>query len=529
MSAVTFKDIIKQEYSKCYASAAYFMKRYCYIQHPKKGKIKFNLYDFQVDTLDQLQNNTHNIINKGRQLGISTLSAGFSLWLMTFHNDKNILVIATKQEVAKNLVTKVTIMYDYLPSWLKVDYKEKNKLSLSFKNGSLIKASSSAEDAGRSEALSMLIIDEAAFMKNAKTIWTAAQSTLSTGGSAIILSTPNGTGNFFHEMWVDATEGNIDFNTITLHWSVHPERDQEWRDGQTKLLGEKLASQENDCDFITSGHTVVDGATLKFYEENHVTEPIEKRGLDGGYHIFEYPQAQKSYAVVADVARGDGEDYSAFHVFDIETCEQVAEFKGKIGTTDYGNMLVAVSTEYNDALLVIENANIGWAVLQIPIDRKYSNLYYSYKDTGYYDAETYITKGYDLKDKSEMVPGFTTSTRTRPLLISKLEHYFRERTVVIRGQRTITELFTFAWIGQKAQAQPGYNDDLSMSLGIFLYIRDSAIRLKEQGLSMQRQTLSTMGDVMATVGLYKSTVTNAKKSWEVPSAHGEKMDLTDFL
>ena len=118
-----------------------------------------------------MQENPYSIILKSRQLGLSTLSAGYSLWLMTFHKDKNILCIATKQETAKNMVTKVKFMYENLPSWLKVEYEENNKLALRLQNGSQIKATSASSDAGRSEAVSLLIIDEAAFIENIGEIW----------------------------------------------------------------------------------------------------------------------------------------------------------------------------------------------------------------------------------------------------------------------------------------------------------------------------------------------------------------------
>ena len=149
----TLKQIIKEEYSKCIKDSAYFMRRYCMIQHPTRGKIPFDLYDFQEDVLDDFQKERYNVILKARQLGLSTLTAGYSLWLMLFHADKNILVIATKQEVAKNLVTKVRVMHDNLPSWLKGKCIEDNKLSLRFANGAQCKAVSSSVDAGRSEAL----------------------------------------------------------------------------------------------------------------------------------------------------------------------------------------------------------------------------------------------------------------------------------------------------------------------------------------------------------------------------------------
>ena len=182
------KTAIKREYSKCVSDPVYFMRKYCTIQHPKRGKIKFNLYDYQEDILTDFKDNRYNIILKSRQLGISTLTAGYSLWLMLFNSDKNILCIAKDKDTAKNLVTKVRVMYAGLPQWLKTKVTEDNKLSLVFGNGSQIKAVAATPEAGRSEALSLLILDEAAFIDHAHSIWTAAQQTLATGGDCITLS-----------------------------------------------------------------------------------------------------------------------------------------------------------------------------------------------------------------------------------------------------------------------------------------------------------------------------------------------------
>jgi phage FluMu gp28-like protein len=226
MSQPNIKQIIQQQYQMCAKDPVFFMRQYCYIQHPKKGKIKFNLFPFQEDSLTELRDNRYSVILKSRQLGISTLSAGFALWSMLFKEDFNVLVIATTQEVAKNLVTKVRVMHENLPSWLKGTIEADNKLSLKFKNGSQIKAVSSATTGARSEALSLLIIDEAAFIRNIEEIWIASQATLSTGGGAIVLSTPNGVGNWFHQTWADAEAAINGFHTIKLHWTVHPERDQ---------------------------------------------------------------------------------------------------------------------------------------------------------------------------------------------------------------------------------------------------------------------------------------------------------------
>ena len=370
------KKVIAQEYIKCKKDPAYFMKKYCYIQHPTRGRILFNLYPFQGKVLNLFAEHQFLITLKSRQLGISTLTAAYSLWMMLFNADKNILCIATAKDTAKNLVTKVRVMYDGLPQWLKTAIVENNKLSLVFKNGSQIKAIASNESAGRSEALSLLILDEAAFIDKIDTIWTAAQQTLATGGKCIAISTPNGVGNWFHKTWMDATDGLNKFNTVKLHWTDHPERDQSWRTEQDRILGPSKAAQECDADFLSSGRSVVDPAILEWYKEKVCCEPNEKSGFDRNLWIWDYPNYDKNYLICADVARGDGTDYSTAQVFDIEEMEQVAEYKGQLGTTEFGNFLIELATKYNDALLVVENNNIGWATLQTIIDRGYENLFY---------------------------------------------------------------------------------------------------------------------------------------------------------
>ena len=509
----SLKEIIAEEYKKCAVDPIHFMKKYCMIQHPVRGKIPFQLYPFQEKTLTQFNGNRFNVVLKSRQTGISTLCAGFSLWKMIFNTDFNVLVIATKQEVAKNLVTKVRVMHELLPSWLKGGSMEDNKLSLRLQNGSQIKAIASSPDAGRSEALSLLIFDEAAFIDDIDEIWVSAQSTLSTGGACIALSTPNGVGNWFHQTWLGAEESTNPFNTIRLHWTVHPERDQKWRDEQEKLLGTKKAAQECDCDFISSGETVIEPELLMFYKETYVIPPIEKGGFDGNLWKWEHADYSKSYMVVADVARGDGADYSTCHVIDIVNSVQVAEYRGKVDTKDFGNFLVALSTEYNDALLVVENANIGWATIQQVIDRGYKNLFYMSKDLKYIDVENQITNKYRAEERG-LVAGFSTTSKTRPLIISKLTDYFREKSIIIRSSRLIDELFTFIYMNGRAEAMKGYNDDLVMAISIGLWVRDTALRLRQEGIDLTKQAVSGITS-NTSQGVYGGNDTMNDNPWKM--------------
>ena len=525
----TLKEVIAEEYRKCGADPVYFMKKYCVIQHPTRGKIPFRLYPFQEDCLNDFKDNRFNIILKSRQLGLSTLSAGYILWKMLFNQDFNALVIATKVTVAKNLVEKVRVMHDLLPIWLRDGGNssvEDNKLSLKLKNGSQCKAIASSPDAGRSEALSLLVVDEAAFIRDIDEIWLSAQSTLSTGGAAIVLSTPNGVGNWFHKMWVDGESGANGFNNINLHWTVHPERNQDWRDEQTRILGIKGAAQECDCDFVSSGDTVIDPQLLTWYKDTYVVDPLEKRGFDGNLWIWEHPNYNRQYMVVADVARGDSSDYSAAQVIDIEDCSQVAEYRGMITTKDYGNFLVSLATEYNNALLVIENANVGWACIQQVIDRGYGNLFYMSNDLKYIDVEKQMTNRH-YREERQMVAGFSTTAKTRPLIISSLDSYIQNKDIMIRSVRLIDELFTFIWNGGRAEAMKGYNDDLTMSMGIGLWVRNTALRLKQEGIDLTKSMLSAT-QINQYTGFHSTNAMN-QNPYEMDLGNNEKENLTWLL
>lgn len=534
---LSYQDIIRDEYSKCAASPVYFMKHYVKIQHPIRGSIFFDLYPFQEETLQDFADFKFNIILKSRQMGISTLVAAYSLWLMIFNKDKNILLISLKQEDAKEVITKVRFANENLPTWLKMKCLEDNRLSLKYANGSGIKAASTTKKSGVGQALSLLIIDEAGLIDEAEDLWTSAQPTLSTGGNAIILSTPRGVGNWFHKMWVGAEEGGDaikkvgknGFHPIKLPWHLHPERDQSWRDIEGAKQGNpKKAAQEFDCDFLATGDNVVDLAIIEFYKKNRMRKPEEVRGADKGLWVWEYPNNTQSYIVCADVARGDGTDFSAAHVINIsaETPTQVAEYKGSFGTKDFGNFLVALSTEYNNAMLIVERENVGWATIQAIIDRQYANLFYSSADLKYVDVQRQLSNKYDSEDK-KIVPGFSTNIKTRPLVISHLEQFFRETAITIYSSRTLAELETFIWKNGKAQAMQGYNDDLVMSLGIGLWVRDTALRLRQEGIDLTRSALSLINrNKVDTTPVYKANqMASARKSWEMStgrSGHGNQ-------
>ena len=519
MSEVNIKDVIRSEYVKCLTDPSHFMKKYCMVQHPKRGRVNFNLYPFQEQVLKLWLKNDYTIINKSRQLGISTLAAGFSLWTMLFHKDKTVLCIATKQATAINMVDKVQFMYQQLPSWLRGKEKpdSNNKQSLKLSNGSQIVASSAASDAGRSYAVSLLLIDEAAFIDGIDRIYTAIKPTISAGGGCIALSSPNGIGNWFHKTWVGALNSENSFLPIKLPWDVHPERDTQWFENEKANMGAQEIAQEYECDFLASGNNVVTNDILEYYEKNHIIDPVERRGMAGDYWIWEYPDPTETYVVSADVARGDGSDYSTFHVLATKSHRQVAEFKSKIGTREFANNLITAATEYNSALLVVENAAIGWDVINSLIERGYPNIYHSPKG-GDMSIDNFIYK----MENDQTIPGLTNKSTTRPLFISKLESSLRSKEFIFYSKRMLEELRTFIWDHGKAQAQSGYNDDLTMALAFGLYIRDTALVYHQNGMDMTRATLNNIN--VASSGISAGTYMD-QNPWQMQDGHGNTYDL----
>jgi hypothetical protein len=252
-----------------------------------------------------------------------------------------------------------------------------------------------------------------------------------------------------------------------------------------------MAAQECDCDFISSGQSVISAKLIKEIQDKFVNEPTEKR-YNSGMWIWKQPEQDRKYLMAADVARGDGSDHSAFHVIDLETLEQVAEFKGKVDTTRFANILMSVATEYNDALLVVENNNVGWAVLQVLLDRDYKNLFWMKRDVRYVDSKRQYTNKYRTEEKN-MIPGFTTTMKNRPLIIEKLSQFIRKRQLKINSIRTVDELYVFIFNNGRPEALKGYNDDLVMSLAIGVWIRDTALRLHEENMNMTRDAMSKIG------------------------------------
>jgi len=507
MSQYLSKKELVKEIVKCGKDPAYFLDAYCKISHQTKGQIPFKTWDFQKDLLQKFNDYRNNIILKSRQLGISTITAGYVIWLMLFHRDKNILVIATKFSTAANLVKKVKAMIKVLPPWfdqiatIAVD----NRSSFVLSNGSEIKASATSVDAGRSEALSLLVIDEAAHVENLEELWAALQPTMAAGGRCIALSSPNGVGNWFHKNYVAAQTGENNFHPTLLHWNIHPDRDDEWFEETTRNLSRRKVAQEYECCFNASGETVIHPDNLNAMEQA-CSSPEHQTGFDRNFWIWKEYNPESKYLLVGDTARGDGNDYSVFHVLETKNMEQVAEYRGKPTTDLFSRILFDAGKEYGNAMVVVENNNIGFSVLEKLIDAQYPNLYYSTKGTHEYLEQ------YEAENVTNSVPGFTTSQKTRPLIVAKMEEFIRNNLIIINSARTFQELKTFIWKNGRPEAQRGYNDDLVMSLAIACWVRDTVIEENSRDLQYKRAFLNSM------------IVSNTQLNTTIPGMQGDKRE-----
>lgn len=465
----------------------FLFSQFIYVVHPIRGKVKFDLYPYQKRVLWEFLNHRFNIILKFRQAGITELISMYALWLAMFHPNKNIVIISIKDRVAKKVLRKIKYMYRNLPEYLQVPIINGRRgefgttTEMEFSNGSLISSVPTTDQAGRSEAVSLLIIDEAAIVRWANQIWASSFPTLSTGGAAIVNSTPYGIGNWYHKTWVDSMTGGNPFNPIRLFWKMHPERDMIWYNQMASSLGSRRTAQEIDGDFLSSGHSVFDLNDIKAIEDmlSEYT-PIQTR-FNGQLRIYEKPKKGYYYYIGADVATGRSQDYSAFSIMD-RFGEEVACFKGKISVDRFADLLMEMGYLYNTATIAPESNDIGLAVTSKIQSSNYPKLYYSVK---------ILRKKKKKKIEHEDIPGWLTTSKNRPVIIDELEEDIRNDEVNIKDPFFIQEAYTFIYdatnrpvaLGKNKKSKSEdeidevtYADDSIFAKAITNYIRKGKIK-----------------------------------------------------
>lgn len=472
------------EIRRCIKDPAYLAKNYIYIKHKSGKAIKFKLWDFQEEALRSFRDNNKNIILKSRQMGITELMAMYILWFTLFSSDKNVIVVSKNARQAAQIIKRIKYAYKKLPAWLRVSKMVSDNVhTIEFANDSIIFADATTEHAGRGEACSLFVVDEAAFIPVFEEMWGSVEPTVNNGGACIIASTPNGGAGEFYKLYTGAPQNGL--NPIKIEWNFHPDRDEEWFESTKRSMSPKKFAQEYLCSFLLSGDTVVEGEDILRHEKS-VLDPISEIGPERNVWIWKPYSFSHRYLIAADVARGDGEDFSTFVVIDADTLEIAAEYKGKIKVNKFAELLSHIGHEYGTCLVVVENNTFGLAVLVKLIEMKYPVIYGEEKG-GKSHSEGHID--WDLDD---VVPGFRTDIASRVLSVDKLEESFRLDKVITYSKRMIEELRNFIYENGKPQARKGANDDLVIALAIGLYVCSYVFGSRDSDLETTKRLLESI-------------------------------------
>jgi hypothetical protein len=496
------------EYAKCCADPVYFLNNYGYVFDLEKQKIdRLTLYAYQEPILHDFEKHRNNIVLKSRQQGLSVLSAGYAAYKLIFGEDERILVVANDAKGAIRFVESVKIFLDNCPEWMLPEQRlVDNQRELKFSNGCQIKAVSSSPQAGRGESLTLLILDEVAFIEHADSIWMGAGMALSvTGGKCIMISTPFGTGTLYHRTWVGAIKKENDFNPIKVHWSTHPilSRGLEyradefgnqkpwspWYDTECKRFeyNNVKISQELDLSFEGSRNLVIDNIVIERFKHKLINpidcyfDYLSQEGFvkyETPFYVWKKPEENHNYILAADISRGDGADYSTIEIIDAVTLEQVAEYQGKVMPDEFANIIYQAGLVYNIAYVAAECNSFGLVTsLRLKNELNYppDKIFHSKTAVQLYNKSWKV----NLK-KDDDIPGWQTTSKTRPIMISTLQRYMREGEVIINSERLLNEFQTFIYTTSnknsnevKAQHAPGYHDDLIFAFGIALVMRDT--------------------------------------------------------
>jgi hypothetical protein len=453
-----------REYVKCSKDPIYFIENYVKIITLDKGFVQISLYPFQKQAITDINDNRRVIVKAGRQVGKTTMVVGYILWYILFNQDKFVAILANKAPTAREILNRVKIAYEALPLWIQQGVKVWNKGDIELENNCRIMATSTASSAIRGYSISLLYLDEFAFVPSniADEFFTSVYPTISSGTQSKILisSTPNGM-NHFYRMWTEAIEGQSGFKHIEANWRQVPGRDQAWADDQRRILKDEKFLQEMECEFMGSAGTLLSSAALKslaFVKPIHLSE--------NGIKVYQAPIPEHNYVIIADTARGRGLDYSAFSVIDVTSIpyKQVCIYKdNNISPIVYPSIIRRMGEYYNSAYVLIEINDNGQQVVDSLFDEyEYENILSTVEIKG----KIAVTWGYGNKSYR----GVRTTKSVKRLGCSIMKNLIEAQQLIIQDFDTISELSTFISNGTSFEAAEGSHDDLVMTLVLFAWL-----------------------------------------------------------
>ena len=453
------------EFLKCKDDPVYFANNYIKIVSLDEGLVPFKQYPFQKKLIQNFHENRFNICKMPRQTGKSTTVVSYLLHYAIFNDNVNIAILANKASTARDLLGRLQLAYENLPRWMQQGIISWNKGSLEIENGSKISANSTSSSAVRGGSYNVIFLDEFAFIPNhiADDFFASVYPTISSGQKTkvIIVSTPRGM-NHFYRMWHDAERGKNEYKPTDVHWSEVPGRDEAWKEQTIANTSEQQFKVEFECEFLGSVNTLINPSKLK----NLVYEnPIQK---NAGLDVYEVPIKDHNYLITVDVARGLGNDYSAFIVFDITNFpyKAVAKYRNnEIKPMLFPSIIDDIGKAYNKAFILCEVNDIGDQVASIlNYDLEYDNLLMCSQRGR---AGQVVGAGFSGK-RSQL--GVRTTAAVKKLGCSNLKTLLEDDKILIIDYDIISELTTFSQKHNSFEAEEGCNDDLAMCLVIFAWL-----------------------------------------------------------
>tara|TARA_B100001564_G_scaffold354771_1_gene365932 strand:- start:682 stop:2328 length:1647 start_codon:yes stop_codon:yes gene_type:complete len=521
------------EFYKCAGDPVYFAKNYVKIVSLDEGLTQFNPYDFQEKLINNFHDNRFNICKMPRQTGKSTTVVSYLLHYAVFNDSVNIGILANKAQTARELLGRLQTAYENLPKWMQQGIISWNKGSMELENGSKILAASTSASAVRGMSFNILFLDEFAFVPNhvADSFFASVYPTITSGQKTkvIIVSTPHGM-NHFYRMWHDAERNRNEYVTTEVHWSEVPGRDSKWKEQTIANTSKQQFQVEFECEFLGSIDTLIAPSKLKsLVYENPATS-------NAGMDVYESPQESHDYVITVDVARGVGEDYSAFVVVDITEFPHkvVAKYRNNdIKPMMFPNIIYQLAKSYNNAFVLCEVNDVGDQVASIiQYDLEYQNLLMCSMRGR---AGQVVGQGFSGK-KTQL--GVKMSKTVKKIGSLNLKTMVEENKVLFKDYEIISELTTFVSKKDSFEAEDGCNDDLAMCLVIYAWLvaqeyfkeltdQDVRKRLYEEQKNQIEQDMAPFGFVSN--GLDSESFVDKDGDRWFTDEYGDRAYMWDYL
>lgn len=461
------------ELKRCKNDPVYFITKYVKIQHPTKGSVPFELFDYQLEMIDAIHNNKDTILLCSRQLGKTTVVSMYILWWTTFHEDIKAIIASKAMSHATEIMSRIKYAYEELPDWLKAGCKFYNRTSIEFDNGSRIKSEATTEKTGRGDSPTIVFLDEIAFISKRiqEELWASLAPALSTGGKFVLTSTPNGDDELYANLWRGAMSGQNSFFPLKVLWYQHPDRGPEYYEEMKGKLGPIKARQELDCEFLSSDSLLVDAIKLN---QIRTSKPIFQEEEFNFFVSEEKLNNIPMFLVGCDPATGSGNDLSVIQVFSFPELEQIAEFKSNKLIIPF---LYRKITWILDRLTGLKKSNntrpeVFWSFERNAIGEAISALYFNDEKQNEF-AEL-------VNDDPSKFGLYTTGAKKIQAALKMKSMVEKVTGIKINSDHLLFELKNYAAKGKGYEAKPGATDDAVSATLIVIRILDYLTKFNDE-------------------------------------------------